>query len=245
MLEKQNSQQEFSTAQAAGKDISVYVAPNIDWDKPLRSVVCVDDNEAFCESMSRYLADRLSQTIVFKSIWPECALKLVDGLYIDCLVSDMDMPGMYGDKFINAFKIKSPCTFALAITGYSIHAGYLAGQCKANSFMEKSSATVLDDILGVVKQGLDHSRGCIASHCRENYNPEKDAFASANWRHVKEFKEFTGYSPKEYETARRRLKAIALLMKRRNDKVHLIAGFQSRARMMKSLEGLLDFKALS
>lgn len=81
---------------------------------PLPRVLCVDDEPAILAMLQRALA---SQYEVVTQSDPRAALALVQGGRFAVVISDMKMPGMSGEEFLEQVKKLDPHTTRLALTG--------------------------------------------------------------------------------------------------------------------------------
>ena len=81
------------------------------------SVLLVDDNDMIRECITAYLEDEGFTVYAFTTA--EEALELIDTINPVVCISDMRLPGMYGEEFILRASALSP------LTGYLLHTGML------------------------------------------------------------------------------------------------------------------------
>lgn len=82
-----------------------------------KSILFVDDEKPILRSLSRLFFQTDYEVFTAESV--EYALKILKSTKIDLVVSDMRMPGMQGNEFLEIVKEKYPHIERLILSGYA------------------------------------------------------------------------------------------------------------------------------
>lgn len=124
-------------------------------------IVCVDDEKIILSSLKSQLQHRFgTEYRIELAESAEEALELLDELHlravsIPLVIADHIMPGMYGDKFLQAVKEKLPDTFSIMLTGQATAdaVGYAVNKAGLYRYIAKPWQE--DDFLMTVETALD------------------------------------------------------------------------------------------
>jgi two-component system OmpR family response regulator len=116
------------------------------------SVLIVDDEEDFVETIVKRLKDRGLDTVGVNS--GKEALEQLDRKDFDVVVLDVKMPGMDGIETLRAIKKKKPRTEVIMLTGHgSVESGIEGLQLGAYNYVMKP--VPLDDLLKQMTQAYE------------------------------------------------------------------------------------------
>lgn len=106
---------------------------------PPYKVVVVDDDEDIAEAIEDLMRDICGAKVeVAVCTEVEDAVGKIKSEGIDILITDLNMPGMYGDMLIQEVKKHSPATFCLICTGCpSLSVATSARRDGVHGFLEK------------------------------------------------------------------------------------------------------------
>lgn len=91
---------------------------------PARTIAIIDDDQSLRRAIARLLGARGFQTVEFGSA--EELLASPDGLGADCLLLDIDLPGMSGIELSSHFLLWPEPPPVIFITGQAGHAAHYA-----------------------------------------------------------------------------------------------------------------------
>ncbi|MDI3324950.1 response regulator [Pontibacterium granulatum] len=125
------------------------------------TVMLVDDEEAVLKSLARVLRPLQCDVVAFSS--PVSAIESMDGSQADLVISDMRMPEMGGEVFLETVAGRWPDTERIVMTGYAdVQASIDAiNRGKVSRFLTKPWDD--DELLQVVRKGFE-----LAKLRREN-----------------------------------------------------------------------------
>lgn len=125
------------------------------------TVVLVDDEEAILKSLARVLRPLQCDVVAFSS--PVAAIESMDGSQADLVISDMRMPEMGGEVFLETVAGRWPDTERIVMTGYAdVQASIDAiNRGKVSRFLTKPWDD--DELLQVVRKSFE-----LAKLRREN-----------------------------------------------------------------------------
>ncbi len=219
------------------------VSPLSDIYKPFHSVLIVDDNPETIHLIGDYIASEQPNTLVVACLYPEKVFEIMNWIYFDVILTDMEMPVCPGYDFICKVQRISPATAFLAMTGcgsdYIIRAG-LAGVQPENFFVKPFNLDVLSNRIIERLQEVERMRKIFFN------------ILSKSGRHVRHKKHLSinklGYPFRIYSLMRNRINAIALLNLNLNiSKADIadLAGYSSYQRMCVSLQFINKHMSLS
>jgi two-component system chemotaxis response regulator CheY len=87
------------------------------------AILCVDDERIILDSLKAQIEKKIGYDYLFEyAESPEEALEIIDDLIVDeieliLVISDYQMPGMKGDKFLEEIHKKLPDTIKILLTG--------------------------------------------------------------------------------------------------------------------------------
>ncbi|OGK04786.1 MAG: hypothetical protein A2487_09785, partial [Candidatus Raymondbacteria bacterium RifOxyC12_full_50_8] len=190
--------------------IKAFLGEKADFKKVFRSVLVVDDDDLFLGTLCEAIVRSQPNTVVFSCLEPEHSLALLEQAYIDVCISDINMPGMSGDKVILSVKEASPTTYTIAVTGHTFDAAFKAGRCNPDFFIDKNKGFQV--ILAGLKKGFAESLERRKTAFVGYYDEVRGVIGKEpdDWRFKRSIKDALGYSFKDFLDFRKRIKAVGL-----------------------------------
>jgi CheY-like chemotaxis protein len=224
----------------------LFVHPESNIFEDFRSAVVIDDEAMVCRMMCETVADRFRNTLVFGFCFPEAGQRLVNRLYVDLVISDINMPGLWGDRIIAHVRGASPTAFTVAMTGCSMDTAYAAGKAQPDFFFDKNKG--MDPLWPALEQGFRTARERRDKIFSRYLNESLTAFTKPHWRDRMELKQHLGYSLTEYYRSLKTVKALALLKLNKplmtQEDLTIISGFSSYQYLKDELAHLSSVVAL-
>ena len=104
-------------------------------DNKKRTILVIEDNKGLLSALEQYLENAGYQVI--SAINGMEGLKLLDSMYYDLVITDINMPYVSGIGVISALKERKPNIPAIAVTGYGSVPLEVAKEKKANVILDK------------------------------------------------------------------------------------------------------------
>ena len=215
----------------------IFAHPDSNIFEEFSAVVVLDDDAMLCRMMCESLADRFRNTVVLGFIHPETSLPVINQLYFDIVISDINMPGLWGDKIIAQVKNISPTTFTAAMTGFSIETAYAAGKAQPDFFFDKNKG--MDPLWPALEKGFKTAKERRERIFSTYLDESLTAFSKPHWRERGELKQHLGFSLTEYFRSIRTIKAMALLKLKKNmtqEELAIISGHSSSQYLKENLK---------
>jgi CheY-like chemotaxis protein len=227
--------------------LNLYFNPKSNVYGDVNTVIVVDDDEAINRMLCLAITDAHPQIIAVGCIKPERCLPLFLHLYFDILISDINMPGLMGDKVIEALRNYSPTTFTMAMTGYSMDSAFIAGKAHPDFFLDKNKgfSILVSEIGKGIQAALMRQKLVLNSLEKEaSLPPQEKDYRFRHWRKRRLMKQFLGFSPNTMAQSRGLLKALTLLSGRKKltkETIAYCSGFSSYQRMRRHLKKIAPF----
>lgn len=223
----------------------IYVNKNADLIQEFTSALVIDDDATLCRMLCISLAVDFKNAVVLGLSRPEPSIEIINRLCLDLLITDINMPGLWGDKVIAHAKKASPTTFTTAMTGYSLETAYAAGKVGPDLFFDKHRG--VDPLMASVGEGFaeaERRRKIIFSKYLAQETDAPPAIQK-HWRERASLKNSLGYSLTEYYQSKRNLRALALLKLRNKnmtmEDLTIFAGHSSSQRLNENLADLESY----
>jgi PAS domain S-box-containing protein len=134
-----------------------FAAAQLDAEETSRGplVLLVDDEPELCHALA-LIAGKQYQCI--EAFSGDAALQVLHNTDVDVIVSDLEMPGMSGNKFLERAQSVRPNAARILISGYSEAGGIVEGTDNGQIlfFIDKPFERLA--ILAILKQATEHSR---------------------------------------------------------------------------------------
>jgi DNA-binding NtrC family response regulator len=208
--------------------------PDSDIFAEFHTIFIVDDDEMLLSMFSQSILQNHKETVVVKTSQPRQAMEALHHLYFDVVISDINMPGLMGDKIISELKVCSPTTYTIAITG-RIDTAFIAGKCQPDAFLDKNKG--FDAVTSVIENGIQESRKRRARILKTHAENES---TKRHWRNFERVKNELGSSPTDVINSRKKIKAIAFIQKHpwklQKEQIATYSGYSSYQKLMSSIE---------
>jgi response regulator RpfG family c-di-GMP phosphodiesterase len=221
-----------------------FINPDSDLLGEVNNVIVIDDDESVCKMLCHTIIADCANTAVLECTKPETGSKLLEKIYFDAVVCDINMPNMFGDKVIGHIKSLSPTTYTIAITGFNMNTAYIAGKSQPDFFLDKNKG--YGKFIPTIKKGIKEATSRRQRIFSKYYNKEKNEFIfkKCHWREMQKIERNLGFKPRKYFQSLKILKALSLLtLKKRmtKEEIAFSSGFSSYQRLK---QGISDVAAM-
>ena len=211
------------------------------------NLLVLDDEAEVNRMLCMTIADTYPELIVLSCVHPARALSLMNELYFDILITDINMPALRGDAVIEQVRRRSPTTYIMAMTGHTMESAFIAGKAKPDFFLDKNKgfAPLIDDINKGIQASLSRQIK-VLSAVNQKSDPE-EASQHLHWRERKKLFNALGFKPREISQSRELVKAIAILSglkEMTKEEIAFCTGFSSYQRLLNQLNVLSGFITL-
>jgi len=224
---------------------ALFVNSTSDTEGDFSVVLMVDDDEMLLQMLCASVVEQYPNLLVLGVVFPEQVREIISLLYFDVFVSDINMPGLWGDKLITYVKQASPTTFSVAMTGCNMETAFAAGRAQPDRFFDKNRD--FNALLSSFPEGLIEAkrrRERLFARFLEGNEGGIASLRNSHWRERAQLKLNLGFSLTEFIQSRRLVRALALLKLKPNltwELLAILSGYSAPHRLRKYMEDITSF----